>query len=231
MQLADLYIAYTLITRLSTPFNKTKAFQLGIIDEHGNVLKPLKSLKTQAEKDNWSYLDILINNIKRMLTKIPGGSNQLFVYAAAYFLLREPILKLKENSELPDDLLTERILGPAGEKYLSEALDTLLEDAPANAAGMGNVAGIGVGPKGEPGFKPHGKFAGHAVFHVDPDRYHKSIKGKKKSGRYKSYVGEDEVGQAIRQYGRTNPGKGIILSDPRSGAMTFLRRPGKYDRG
>ena len=27
------------------------------------------------------------------------------------------------------------------------------EDAPANSAGAGNVAGIGVGPKGEPGVK------------------------------------------------------------------------------
>jgi hypothetical protein len=31
------------------------------------------------------------------------------------------------------------------------------EDAPANAAGSGNVAGIGVGPDGEPGIKPNKK--------------------------------------------------------------------------
>jgi len=31
------------------------------------------------------------------------------------------------------------------------------EDAPANAAGSGNVAGIGVGPDGEPGVNPKKK--------------------------------------------------------------------------
>lgn len=31
---------------------------------------------------------------------------------------------------------------------------SFVEDAPVNAVGGGNIAGIGVGPKGEPGVKP-----------------------------------------------------------------------------
>jgi hypothetical protein len=34
---------------------------------------------------------------------------------------------------------------------LRTVLDTLEEDAPTNSAGAGNIDGLGVGPKGEPG--------------------------------------------------------------------------------
>jgi len=43
-------------------------------------------------------------------------------------------------------------------KHYKEMVDEIInkmdEDAPANAAGSGNVAGIGVGPDGEPGIDP-----------------------------------------------------------------------------
>jgi len=42
-------------------------------------------------------------------------------------------------------------------KHYKEMMDEIInkmdEDAPANAAGSGNVAGIGVGPDGEPGVR------------------------------------------------------------------------------
>jgi hypothetical protein len=38
-----------------------------------------------------------------------------------------------------------------------DIINKMDEDAPANAAGSGNVAGIGVGPDGEPGVKPKKK--------------------------------------------------------------------------
>src|SRR5210317_1386955 len=42
-------------------------------------------------------------------------------------------------------------------KHYKEMMDEIInkmdEDAPANAAGSGNIAGIGVGPDGEPGVK------------------------------------------------------------------------------
>src|SRR6056300_1900069 len=42
-------------------------------------------------------------------------------------------------------------------KELAQDIVNRMEDAPANAAGSGNVAGIGVGPDGEPGVKPKKK--------------------------------------------------------------------------
>ena len=38
-----------------------------------------------------------------------------------------------------------------------DIVNNMEEDAPANAAGSGNVAGIGVGPDGEPGINPKKK--------------------------------------------------------------------------
>lgn len=42
-------------------------------------------------------------------------------------------------------------------KHYKEMMDEIInkidEDAPANAAGSGNIAGIGVGPDGEPGIR------------------------------------------------------------------------------
>lgn len=160
------------------------------------------------------------------------------------------------------------------------------EDAPANAAGSGNVAGLGVGPQGEPpgpqsiltklirrkkleqeetwskdykksidcsnpkGFsqKAHcagrkarqaGKktkskpiteasFAGNQVFVVPSDYYHNCKMGKSRYHRYEKYVGNDEIGETIRQYGRKNKRKPIIVQDEKTGAMTYLRYGGKY---
>lgn len=106
------------------------------------------------------------------------------------------------------------------------------EDAPTVSAGVGHVAGIGVGDKGEPGSPPRSlikrtKFAGHEVFEVDNEVYHKARLGKAKYHRYAKYVGEDEVGEEIRKYGRENPGKPIILKHNVNGALQFLRY-GKY---
>ena len=41
----DAVIAYRVLKLLVTPFNRTKAFELGIIDDKGKVLKKSKEIK------------------------------------------------------------------------------------------------------------------------------------------------------------------------------------------
>ena len=67
------------------------------------------------------------------------------------------------------------------------------------------------------------RFAKHDVFVVDTNRFMKSRFGKRKYKRYVDYVGEDAVGQAIREYGNKYPNNPIILQDDTTGAMLFLR--------
>ena len=46
----DSVITYRILKLLVTPFDKTKAFQLGIIDSKGKELKKMRQLNTVAEK-------------------------------------------------------------------------------------------------------------------------------------------------------------------------------------
>lgn len=98
------------------------------------------------------------------------------------------------------------------------------EEVAANSVGGGNIAGLGVGPQGEPGIKlKRKKFAGNEVFTIDADRFNRCRMGKCRYHKYESYVGDDEIGKQIREYGINNPGKAIVVEDEKTGAMMFLR--------
>jgi len=66
-------------------------------------------------------------------------------------------------------------------------------------------------------------FAGKDVFIVDSDTFHNCRMGKKKYGRYETYVGDGEVGQTIREYGLKYPRRPIILQNGDSGPMLYLK--------
>lgn len=102
----------------------------------------------------------------------------------------------------------------------------------AVSVGGGNIAGLGspASPANqrEPGAPPRtmikrSKFAGNHVFEVNSEMYTKCLQGKRKYARYESYVGDDEVGQAIREFANQNRGKAIIVQDETTGMMTYLR--------
>ncbi len=169
---ADIYILYQLVKKLTTPFTKTEAYKRGIIDARGNVLRPYATLKDRRDKDAWSWLDILLNNLKRVFARLPNGQSVFFTTAAAIFLMREPVKKLKEAANLDGLELVETVLGPASNAYLREAL-LMFEDAPAMAAGHGAVAGIGVGAQGEPGVRMPRTFASRPVKRVSNATFQK----------------------------------------------------------
>ena len=85
----NIYFVYQFLKKLVTPFEKTKAFELGIIDKKGKLLKRKRDLETQEEKDSYTLSDRLIWNLKRLLGKIPGGKSRIASYAAALWLIRE----------------------------------------------------------------------------------------------------------------------------------------------
>ena len=156
--IVDLFLVYQFIKRLATPFEDWDAYELGIIDEKGNILKKSKDLRTVKERDAWGKFDVLVSKIKKLLEKVPGGSSRLASYAAALWLI-------KENAHLEQygDMLTEeQIEDKFNEYYTIVQENTTLdldymfeqafdEDVPINSAGSGNIAGIGIGPYGEPG--------------------------------------------------------------------------------
>ena len=75
----DAVIAYRVIKLLVTPFNKTNAFKLGIIDEKGKVLKKSRDISDPKERNAYTLLIRFVFNLKRILSKVgirgPLGSS------------------------------------------------------------------------------------------------------------------------------------------------------------
>lgn len=86
---ADLFYAYRFIKLLVTPWEKTDAFNLGIVDDNGKVLKKTSQLSTSEEKSAYTVFHRLVFNIKRLLSKLPFGKTKLASWATALFLIKE----------------------------------------------------------------------------------------------------------------------------------------------
>tara|TARA_B100000676_G_scaffold313145_1_gene391766 strand:+ start:2306 stop:2641 length:336 start_codon:yes stop_codon:yes gene_type:complete len=94
----DTYIAYRIITTLVKPWKEQDAYEFGIIDEKGKVLRKYRELKNSKEKASYTLLIRFIFNLKRLMEKIPGGKSKMGSYAvAALVFLRE---EAEDNSEL-----------------------------------------------------------------------------------------------------------------------------------
>ena len=137
----DLFVTYRFIKLLTTPFEKTDAFKLGIIDENGNRIKdkttrkPVVVLNTSELKNAYTILHKLVFNIKKIFAKVPGLRTKVGTYAAALFLLKDT---LREHVSDPDVFEKEFI------KYLKENKIELDREISEEVIGFGEVL-----PKGE----------------------------------------------------------------------------------
>ena len=128
----DLFVTYRFLKLLTSPFNKTDAYRLGVIDEKGNRIKKPKSTKPAVElsttelKNSYTILHKLVFNIKKIFEKVPGLRTKVGTYAAALFLLKDTFKEsvddpdmfekefmkyLKENNIEFDDSISEEVIG------------------------------------------------------------------------------------------------------------------------
>ena len=155
-----------------------------------------------------------------------------------------------DNPKFKGKSRKERIRMALGAAYGMKKED--MGGAPTNSAGAGGVAGIGVGPQGEPPVskqaqkKRYGKsktpllfpdmikrsqpkniaeetFAGAAVFEVAPSVFHAARVEKRKGSHWRKYLEEDDCLAEIREYANKHPGKPIILKNGRTGEMCYAR--------
>ena len=226
--IGNIYFVYQFIKKLVTPFEKTDAFKLGIIDKNGKILKKRRDLEGK-EKEAYTLSDTLVWNIKKLIGKIPGGKSKIASYAAALFLIKEQTGEYKiddEEIELQFFDQFEKMYNGDLEfesSTLNRLQRTLDEDTPTTTTGgmayRDKPLDLGKPPKG----LVKKKFGGVDVFGIDPSLFGRSILGKKKYGRYKSYVGEDEIGKYITAWARKYPNKPIIVMDSVTGCMQYLR--------
>ena len=137
----DLFVTYRFIKLLVTPFEKTDAYRLGIIDadgkrilEPGTTNKPT-TLRTVEEKSAYTVLHKLVFNIKKIFAKVHGLRTKLGTYAAALFLLKDTF---KESVDDPDIFEKEFM------KYLKEEGYEIDDTISEEVIGFGEVL-----PKGE----------------------------------------------------------------------------------
>jgi ADP-glucose pyrophosphorylase len=96
--LVDTYITYRIITTLTKSWKEQDAYEFGIIDDKGKVLRKAKELKNSKEKNSYTILIRFIFNLKRLMEKLPGGKSKIGSYAvAALVFLRE---EAKNDDEL-----------------------------------------------------------------------------------------------------------------------------------
>ena len=139
----DLFVTYRFIKLLVTPFEKTEAFKLGIIDKNGARVKEKTvargmqptPLKTDEEKKAYTILHKLVFNIKKIFGKVPGLRTKLGTYAAALFLLKDTF---KESVDEPDIFEKEFM------KYLKEEWYEIDDSISEEVIGFGEDL-----PKGE----------------------------------------------------------------------------------
>ena len=83
----DALIEYRLVKLLVTPFNKTDAYKLGIIDEKGKVLIKSKKITNQKQRKAYTLLIRFVFNLKKLLAKvgIRGPIGSAAAAAIAFF--------------------------------------------------------------------------------------------------------------------------------------------------
>ena len=94
----DLIITYRVVKMLVTPFNKFKAFELGIIDDEGKNLIKMKQVKG-SDRKHYTMLHRFVFNLKRILRKVGLGS-RLGSFAVALALLIKEDKSMAQHKDL-----------------------------------------------------------------------------------------------------------------------------------
>ena len=148
----DSVIALRILKLLTTPFNQTDAYQMGIIDAKGKELKRMSQLNSVDERDAYTILHRMVFRLKKIIEKVPIENKKLASYAAALALVKEQVELNKEPIDLEDlylqklntDISSEKLVVEEflNENYTLTFKQFLGEEIPANNAGTPGIAGL-----------------------------------------------------------------------------------------
>ena len=118
----DALIAYRILKLLVTPWKKTKAYELGIIDDKGKVLIKSKRIVNQTQRKAYTLLIRFVFNLKRIMHKV-GLKSKFGTLAGALFLLKEERAFADGTFNYTDDEM--KIIGPIVKRNLSALAGTI----------------------------------------------------------------------------------------------------------
>lgn len=137
---ADLAFTFRFIRMLVMDWADWDAYKLGLIDDTGKRIKQ-EPLDTDEKKSAYTPFIRLAANVKRLLSKIPGGGTKLGSFAAALYLIKEKynledntLLEIcrKLNIEQTDFLTEQSEWFVLNDKMLSPGVYRLKEDKMLN---------------------------------------------------------------------------------------------------
>ena len=102
----NLYFIYKFLRILTTPWENTDAYKLGIIDEKGTILRKKRTLLKIEEKEAYTMMHRLVWKLKRLMEKVPFGKSRLASYAAALWLIKEDKNFHGNDKELQESFLS-----------------------------------------------------------------------------------------------------------------------------
>jgi len=85
---ADTVYAFRFIRMLVLDWKDWDAYKAGVIDENGKRVKSVK-IDNLEKSSTWTPFIRLCANIKRLVSKAPGGGSRLGSFAAALYLIKE----------------------------------------------------------------------------------------------------------------------------------------------
>ena len=92
---ADLVYTFRFIRMMVMDWKNWDAYKEGVIYENVKRIKAVK-LDTDAKKNSYTPFIRLAANIKRLVSKLPGGGSKLGSFASALFLIKEQF-RLDDN--------------------------------------------------------------------------------------------------------------------------------------
>ena len=149
----DTVVGIRILKLLSTPIEKSKAFQLGIINKDGKKLRN----PTSGERQYYTFLNRFVFKVQKALTRSSDqNARRLLSFAAAMALLRE---YEETDDELDIAVLLELHMEDETVKQQARLLESNVLSFKnyideMNGVGGGAIAGVGIGPQGEPGVDP-----------------------------------------------------------------------------
>jgi hypothetical protein len=208
----DNFMALRVLYMLVTPFEKTQAFKLGVIDKEGVLLVKVKD-QSFEQKESYTYLDRMVFNLKRLLAKVPGGKSVIGSMVAALYLIKEDNrmsereLEIRFNEVL--NKITEHNLTLVEEELAIEEFLTLISED-GEGAPPANVTGAAVSTD-QPAIRVGKKGRRYGTFEVAPDVLRRFAKGKKKFSKWSEYLDiSDPKQKEVYHYAKKNP-KGVLV--------------------